>query len=416
MSDDKVRCPRCNSTQIHAEMRGWSWLTGILGSRAIRITCLACGHQFKPGQGVMRGEALQRMTGPANDERISYRTPMTNQRRLASAAVSLAALVGVTAWGLNHKDESSATQPTPVPTEALAPVEAPAPVATRVAEPVAATAPAEQDAASDAVAAPSAEPPTPPMKFSDGIVAYPKGASEKQLVTAIPEFKCMDYHGRLCTITQSLEQIELVDFSGMPPCEMRHEIGVYLTDDKVSGFSCDIAPTTAENIAKAYAAKYGQVAMSSEPIGPMTVNSYTWNVDGDTVAVVHYGGYDVNGSALDHFSLITSSHVAGDASATPEAFKTSFDCSKARSDAEHLICGDSKLAAADTAFADLFAKAKSAAQDPVAFNENARLAWNDREQNCHDRACLIRWYAAQIDRLTAVAQQTDAASGSSARN
>lgn len=39
-SVDVVRCPKCRSTQIHAEKRGWSIWTGIIGSGAIVITCL----------------------------------------------------------------------------------------------------------------------------------------------------------------------------------------------------------------------------------------------------------------------------------------------------------------------------------------------------------------------------------------
>jgi DNA-directed RNA polymerase subunit M/transcription elongation factor TFIIS len=46
----KVRCPKCKSEQIHAEKRGWNVLTGFIGSGAVVITCLKCGHRFKPGQ------------------------------------------------------------------------------------------------------------------------------------------------------------------------------------------------------------------------------------------------------------------------------------------------------------------------------------------------------------------------------
>ncbi len=51
-SDQTVKCPKCHSTQVHAEKRGWSLLSGFIGSRRIVITCLRCGHKFKPGQGV----------------------------------------------------------------------------------------------------------------------------------------------------------------------------------------------------------------------------------------------------------------------------------------------------------------------------------------------------------------------------
>jgi hypothetical protein len=46
-----VRCPKCLSSQIHAEKRGWSLLSGLIGSGKIVITCLGCGQKFKPGRG-----------------------------------------------------------------------------------------------------------------------------------------------------------------------------------------------------------------------------------------------------------------------------------------------------------------------------------------------------------------------------
>lgn len=42
-------CPKCYSTDISANKRGWKVTTGLLGSSKIIITCLKCGHKFKPG-------------------------------------------------------------------------------------------------------------------------------------------------------------------------------------------------------------------------------------------------------------------------------------------------------------------------------------------------------------------------------
>jgi hypothetical protein len=82
----------------------------------------------------------------------------------------------------------------------------------------------------------------------------------------------------------------------------------------------------------------------------------------------------------------------------------SFDCTKARSDAEHLICGDADLAKSDVQLAALYAKAKAAATDQVTFKERTREEWNYREQNCHDRECLVRWYADQKVALSQTAE------------
>lgn len=51
MSDEApIRCLSCGSTQVHAEKRGWTAATGLLGSSNIRITCLKCGKSQRPGQ------------------------------------------------------------------------------------------------------------------------------------------------------------------------------------------------------------------------------------------------------------------------------------------------------------------------------------------------------------------------------
>jgi uncharacterized protein len=85
-------------------------------------------------------------------------------------------------------------------------------------------------------------------------------------------------------------------------------------------------------------------------------------------------------------------------------YKTSFDCSKARSDAEHLVCGDAELAADDVQLAAIYTQAKAVVQDQAAFRDRTRAQWNYREQNCHDRVCLQRWYVDQKVALEQVAR------------
>jgi uncharacterized protein len=84
--------------------------------------------------------------------------------------------------------------------------------------------------------------------------------------------------------------------------------------------------------------------------------------------------------------------------------QTSFDCSKARSDAEHIICNDAELASDDVQLAAIYAKAKAAVDDPAAFKARTRAQWNYREQQCHDRECLVRWYADQKVALAVMAE------------
>ena len=48
--EEEVKCPKCGSSKIHTEKRGWNMWLGFIGSGQIMITCLKCAHKFKPGQ------------------------------------------------------------------------------------------------------------------------------------------------------------------------------------------------------------------------------------------------------------------------------------------------------------------------------------------------------------------------------
>lgn len=46
--DRTVRCPKCLSSQIQATNRGFSLLTGFIGSNQTVNHCLRCGYSWKP--------------------------------------------------------------------------------------------------------------------------------------------------------------------------------------------------------------------------------------------------------------------------------------------------------------------------------------------------------------------------------
>ncbi|HEY1227690.1 MAG TPA: hypothetical protein VGF26_10240, partial [Ramlibacter sp.] len=82
-----------------------------------------------------------------------------------------------------------------------------------------------------------------------------------------------------------------------------------------------------------------------------------------------------------------SAHVVG---ATPVARtepRPSFDCAKARSRSERLICSDPQLAALDRDTGRLHARAKAAARNPAAFRRQNDAEWKQREAQCRDKAC-----------------------------
>ncbi|MCA8292973.1 hypothetical protein LGN19_04130 [Burkholderia sp. AU30198] len=101
-----------------------------------------------------------------------------------------------------------------------------------------------------------------------------------------------------------------------------------------------------------------------------------------------------------------SNQSASDAAASPLQ-QTSFDCAKAKSIPEFLICHDPDLAASDRDLAATYQQAKDAVIDKTAFVERTRKQWNFREKNCRDKDCLTSWYAYQKRVLTKIAQTGD---------
>ena len=47
---NQVRCPKCGSTQIGVTNRGYSLLSGFIGSGSVRNVCQNCGYKWKPGK------------------------------------------------------------------------------------------------------------------------------------------------------------------------------------------------------------------------------------------------------------------------------------------------------------------------------------------------------------------------------
>nr|WP_081057633.1 hypothetical protein [Burkholderia diffusa] len=101
-----------------------------------------------------------------------------------------------------------------------------------------------------------------------------------------------------------------------------------------------------------------------------------------------------------------ANQAASDVAASPLQ-QTSFDCAKAKSIPEFLICHDPDLAADDRDLANTYQQAKDAVIDKAAFAERTRKQWNFREKNCRDKACLTSWYAYQKRVLAKIAQTGD---------
>lgn len=77
----------------------------------------------------------------------------------------------------------------------------------------------------------------------------------------------------------------------------------------------------------------------------------------------------------------------------------SFDCSKAQSKAETLICSDTELARLDRELSVLQMQAKSVTLDIAAFKKIATEEWRKREKSCFDRDCVLNWYISRSNQL-----------------
>lgn len=94
-----------------------------------------------------------------------------------------------------------------------------------------------------------------------------------------------------------------------------------------------------------------------------------------------------------------------------QTYLTSFDCRKAKSLTENLICQNEYLAKADRELSDLVKKARASVSDQEAFTRRLRQQWNYREKNCKDVACLSTWFAYQQDILGQIVATGDVNAG-----
>ena len=80
------------------------------------------------------------------------------------------------------------------------------------------------------------------------------------------------------------------------------------------------------------------------------------------------------------------------------SIRASFDCAKARNDAERLICADRELAALDVRMADLYQQGLSSVVDTNEFS-GEQMGWLSVRNGCADKQCLIVSYNDRIKDL-----------------
>lgn len=47
---NEVFCPKCLSTDVSGNKRGWKLTTGMIGMNKVMVTCLKCGNKWKAGK------------------------------------------------------------------------------------------------------------------------------------------------------------------------------------------------------------------------------------------------------------------------------------------------------------------------------------------------------------------------------
>jgi hypothetical protein len=90
------------------------------------------------------------------------------------------------------------------------------------------------------------------------------------------------------------------------------------------------------------------------------------------------------------------------ANLTGPTYPASFDCAKAISVPEQLICHDKDMSSADRELATLRQRTRSVIDDPVAFRRYVVSMWRYRQATCRDRDCLLKWYANEREMLEGV--------------
>ncbi len=87
------------------------------------------------------------------------------------------------------------------------------------------------------------------------------------------------------------------------------------------------------------------------------------------------------------------------ASVDNNPFAPSFDCTKASSSQERMICGDRELSKLDVQMAGAYADARQKSTDANALRAEQKQWLKNTQRSCSDKACLVGAYTARIAEL-----------------
>ena len=160
----------------------------------------------------------------------------------------------------------------------------------------------------------------------------------------------------------------------------------YLSTTNQEEFDCKENKERLLNIISAYSGNMGDGEVAAK-------NSESNRVSGEWAPVTN----NTLEGAMFKVACGKEAAVPADVGASSSAVvpqSASFDCKKAKSPSEVLICNDSELSKLDYELAETYRQAKAKAVDAQAFKRQTVAAWQWREANCRDnKQCLVTWYA-----------------------
>ena len=160
----------------------------------------------------------------------------------------------------------------------------------------------------------------------------------------------------------------------------------YLSTTNQEEFDCKENKERLLNIISAYSGNMGNGEVAAK-------NSESNRVSGEWAQVTN----NTLEGAIFKVACGKEAPVPADVGASSSAVvpqSASFDCKKAKSPSEVLICNDSELSKLDYELAETYRQAKAKAVDAQAFKQQTVAAWQWREANCRDnKQCLVTWYA-----------------------
>ena len=251
-------------------------------------------------------------------------------------------------------------------------------------EPVVETSAVEQPAA---VAAPDPTPtpaPLPPIQISAEQLYADYAANE---VAADAKYK-----GKILAVSGAIESVNK-DFTGAPNIVMDAGGGF----DKVQA----LFPTSAmSNLAQLR--KGQRVTVTCESRGKLI--TYLMLRCGDGSLTLTPTSQVAAAPDLAQPNVAQMPQPAAPVDVAPsvaaQSLSPSFDCNKAFTKVEKLICGDDTLAGLDLQMALVYKAARNASPDPIAFKEQG-IEWRQGVRDkCGDVACLVDAYQMRLQDLS----------------